>query len=337
MKTIIRAGLSNQEEQFDKIDIQWIITRQCNFKCSYCEVWNDTTTILELEQNIEIAKKISKIHSNKKRSFVVIGGEPTIYKDYEKLLNILIENKNKQDVICLFSNGSENINNFKQNLINGLYEQIVLLFSYHSKSKYTYSLVDKLKILIDNDIFFKVNLMISPDNFKDISEFYAHFEKYHSDKFMFECVPIAQTKHIFEQDTMYFDFCIKINAKNKVEEFMDVFYDIYDSETKQIHTETYSQSSLKLLPYNYFSFIGYNCFPYYKLTIEPDGSIFAFCDVCNSKRNKKMGNILEMNMEDIENAIIKKRICISKICPACDTSLLYKYRISYNKYIEGLI
>lgn len=336
MKKIIRAGQLNQKEQFNKIDIQWVITRRCNFRCSYCEAWCDKSLILSLEENIEIAKKISQIHSNKKRSFVLIGGEPTLYKDYEKLIDILISNKNKQDVVCLFSNGSESLDHFKQNLKNQLYEKIVLLFSYHTISK-DKTLIDKLKILIDNDIFFKVNLMISPDNFKEINEFYQYFEKYHNDKFVFECVPIAQTKHIIEKDKDYFDFCLTINKKNQIEDFMDIFYDIYDTDTKQIYTETYTQSSLKLLPYQYFNFLGFYCYPYYKLTIESDGSILSFCDVCNAKQDKKIGNILNMNNKDIEDAIIKKRICINKSCPACDTSLLYKTSRFYNKYIEGLI
>lgn len=332
---ILSTGNYNKSKQFEEINIQWALTRKCNFCCDFCGVYDNHQKNLSVNDNIIIAKKLLKIHTNKKRTIVLIGGEPTLYSGYEKIIDTLIQYKNNKDVICLFSNGSEDINKFQNNVNNGVYKHVTPLFTFHSEQIYKYPLIDKLHILIKNNILFKVNMMIQPNNLKIIQHFYKEFEKYHNDRFIFECVPIEQYNQEIQHNNEQLNFCKNVNNKNKVETFMNVFYDIYDTETKKLSTEVYTQSQLKLLPKSYFKFIGYRCYSKYRLTLDSDGLLYDFCDRCFFNKKKNLGNFFDMKIEEIEELITTPRLCRNMYCPICDTTLLYKEKINKEKYFKG--
>lgn len=333
MKKILSSGMRNTNNQFNEINIQWAITRHCNFCCNFCGVYNNKQKELSLDENIIIAKKIFQVYPEKKKTIVVIGGEPTLYNGYEKVLEVLLQYKKSQDTICLFSNGSEDIKKFKNNVKNDMYKNITPLYTYHSHASYKYPLKDKLKILIDNNISFKVNMMIVPNNLQKVKDFYEEFELHHNDKFIFECVPIEQMNILDYDESL--NFCKHVNNKNTIENFIDIFYNIYDTDTKETYTEIYSQSKLKLLPKEYFKFIGYRCYSRYRLTIDSDGLLYDFCDRCHSEKAKHIDSFLNINILNLEELIKNYRICKHMYCPICDTSLLYKEKINSNKYLKG--
>lgn len=331
MKKILCSGMVNQSKQFEEINIQWAITRKCNFCCDFCGVYDNNQKELSLEDNMKIIEKIFNIYPSKKKTIVVIGGEPTLYNEYEKILSELIIHKNKEDVICLFSNGSENIKKFQNNI--HLYEHVIPLFTFHTNNKYgDNALKEKLDILYQNNISFKVNMMIMPNNLEIVKSFYKSVEKYHHDNFIFECVPIEQFNSEFLKLNDYVSFCQYVNNKNSVESFMDVFYQIYDTETKQENIETYTQSQLKLLSKEYFKFIGYRCFSRYRLSIDCDGLLYDFCDRCHYDKAKNIDSVLTISIQQLEKLISEYRLCKHMYCPVCDTSLLYKERLNIKKY-----
>lgn len=328
MFKIIRSGNDNRHMIFNEINIQWAITRRCNYMCDFCGVYDNNQSELSLNQNINIAKTLSDIFPEKHRTYVIIGGEPTLYDGYEKLVFELLQNITSNDTICIFSNGSENWDKFKYNVSIGLYENVVPLFTFHS-AKDTGQLKKKIQYLVDNDITFKVNMMIYPGNLNVVQKFYNNFAIAHNEKFIFECVPIEQMN--LNEYPEYKIFAEIVNKKKLGETHMNVFYDIYDDDSHIIKTETYTQSTLKLLDKKYFNFQGFKCYSRYRLSIDSDGEIYDFCDRCFG-RDRPLGNVLDMNNVELEKLISKYRICVNKQCPICDTSLLYKERLNLKKY-----
>ena len=68
------------------VQIQWDLTRRCNFDCSYC--WptshNKTDEYVPGEVLKLVVEKISKLSGSEKQ-FNFAGGEPTLHPDFEDL------------------------------------------------------------------------------------------------------------------------------------------------------------------------------------------------------------------------------------------------------------
>lgn len=326
MKKIIRSGLYGGN-QIQRINFQWFITNQCNSKCHYCNIYDNNNTDLTIEQNINIVDKLLQVYPNYRRSFVFLGGEPTTYDGLDIVLQHLISNKLFNDSICVFTNGSENMNTFEDKVVNGFFDNVYMIFSYHSDFPLAYMLEDKLDLLIQHNIPFRVSIMVFPFNIDKIQKFYKKYEIYHNDKFIFECVPIEQM-NIYNKVSTYIEyikFCKKVNNMNKSDKIINVFYDILDTETNVVTKEIYTQSDMKLLPDFYFQFQNMICYTNYRISITNDGCIMSFCDFMNEKKYEQ--NLLTLNVQNIENWIDQKNICDKQKCTNNDVSILYKERI----------
>lgn len=88
----------------------WIITNKCNFKCSYCEVWDRKKKELNTNQIFSIIDKLKK---KKVQRISIFGGEPLLLKDIGKIIEYI---KSKDIFVGLGTNGyllKERINEVK--------------------------------------------------------------------------------------------------------------------------------------------------------------------------------------------------------------------------------
>lgn len=98
------------------MQIEWMISKRCNFACSYCPpIWHDKTSPqLTLDQLKAAWEKIIKITAHKtdqKIHLTIIGGEPTLNKDLLPFLKWVNENySNRIGEIGIVTNGSANSN-----------------------------------------------------------------------------------------------------------------------------------------------------------------------------------------------------------------------------------
>jgi MoaA/NifB/PqqE/SkfB family radical SAM enzyme len=93
------------------LSVTFIVTYRCNFKCSYCNVFN----IKEEEMTTgQIIKMIDELRDLGMRRFSINGGEPLLREDIQEIIN----HAKKRDVlVTLFSNGylvSKNIEKLKE-------------------------------------------------------------------------------------------------------------------------------------------------------------------------------------------------------------------------------
>lgn len=117
------------------IQIEWMISKRCNFDCSYCPpIWHDKTSKdLSLEELKNAWLKIIHITQHKQDQKIhlsILGGEPTLNKNLLTFLKWIKENYNHRvDSIGLITNGSAS---------NALYIELVkycnwITFSTHSE------------------------------------------------------------------------------------------------------------------------------------------------------------------------------------------------------------
>lgn len=79
--------LISQPKKWD-VEITWDLTMRCNYSCRYCESYNNDIphNLKDLETYKNSIKYLKKFFGNKKTRIEFLGGEPTLFKDWAKLL-----------------------------------------------------------------------------------------------------------------------------------------------------------------------------------------------------------------------------------------------------------
>lgn len=152
MKEIIRID-SNIPNEILRIEL--FLSNVCNYNCWYCfpgshegdKYWPKYEQIVDkLSYVIDYYKKTL----NKKTIHLhIIGGEPTLWKDFGKFVEFF--NKNKGCVISISSNGSRTIRWWEE---YGHYVSHVMLSCHHEK-------VDTTHILTIADVLYKKNITVN--------------------------------------------------------------------------------------------------------------------------------------------------------------------------------
>lgn len=91
------------------------LTRQCNMKCTYCNIQNTIRNDLSLKEwknAVDIIKKLGA------KEIVILGGEPTMYPNIVELIDYIV---NESNLICnLTTNAIDNFEIVKKLLDTGL-------------------------------------------------------------------------------------------------------------------------------------------------------------------------------------------------------------------------
>ena len=85
----------------DMYSITWELTKSCNYKCEYCSIFkNDISSPKHLEETINF---LNIFVSDKNLKLTLLGGEPTLCQDLEKIITKLSNEVN------LFTNLSQDV------------------------------------------------------------------------------------------------------------------------------------------------------------------------------------------------------------------------------------
>ena len=74
-----------------QVEIGWDITMRCNYSCSYCESYNNNqpTYFKDIKIYEKALNYLKNYLDNKKACVSILGGEPLLYKDWDKLINLI--------------------------------------------------------------------------------------------------------------------------------------------------------------------------------------------------------------------------------------------------------
>lgn len=198
------------DETFLIVDLY--LSAKCNYDCWYCYLkhynYNDKT-YLNLNQYKRIIDLIRL--SKYKINLCLLGGEPTLYKDLQKLIDYSQQIGIEQ--IEIFTNGTQNLSKYK--LYNNSRFVISIHAVYFNKNKDI--IIKNLNYLKSNNINYQLKIMMDK-NYNDFLSIYNQLKQFN---------PIADYIHLKNDIFDIGDKQLEIENK-KVYYYNDKQYSFYD-------------------------------------------------------------------------------------------------------------
>lgn len=152
----------------------WILGRFCNYKCSYCWPYANSQTPdhQELSTYFDVIDNITEqAHSNgfDKFHWSFSGGEPTAYKNLDKIIAHVDSKESKYTSVHLTTNLSPGMAYWKRwlKVVENL-QRTSLTASFHHEFANEQEFGDKILFLTDNNVFVTVNQVMIPEHFDEL-------------------------------------------------------------------------------------------------------------------------------------------------------------------------
>jgi len=152
----------------------WILGRFCNYKCSYCWPYANSSTPdhqpLEVYKNtVDEIKRQSRLNGMNQWHWSFSGGEPTAYKHLLELVEHL--GAEEYQSIHMTTNLSPSTNWWKRWADNTkTLQRRSLSASFHAEFANEIEFADKILQLMDDGVFVTVNQVMVPDQFYSLYE-----------------------------------------------------------------------------------------------------------------------------------------------------------------------
>jgi organic radical activating enzyme len=296
MTEIVTSDLINSK---NTLYIEWEVTQKCNYRCSYCSAY-DILGKNEISWNKKkyIIDELNK--SNYKILLYLLGGEPTISKDYFKILEYIEKiNKNNKFEVFVSTNFSQPKKFYEK---HKNYKNTNHWLSLHPEYIDVEKIKEKTLLIKDKGFYFIFAPMIMPD------------EKYLDMYYELKDFALKNNLNYYPQ--------IVVNDKKG-------HYWASDEEFYKKHINLFENSFLevkinnKYIPYHLFFLDeklqkrkNFNCFNSY-FEIYWDGSLSARCLNINEK-------FLPLNF--FKKFKIKKIKCSREFCDDYTLIHMYKYK-----------
>ncbi|MCK9238358.1 MAG: radical SAM protein [Thiopseudomonas sp.] len=179
-KEIIKIGDFTRFNS-SSMSINWVITRTCNYTCSYCTVYDNTAPFTPFHQ-LENAVKQIKSLDKEKYQIIFTGGEPTIYPKFNDLLELILLSIGQNIRINVVTNLSR-ANSFYKKFVDkfqNFNKNIYFVTSFHFEFANKNSFIQKIKFLINSNYNVTVNLMASPPHMSLVKELMSELKNINS-------------------------------------------------------------------------------------------------------------------------------------------------------------
>lgn len=282
MMKVYRTGAIGSVYDTD-LEVNWVITSMCNYKCSYC-FGQDTIRTKEFSSFSQLKNAVDYVKRLKRSAYTVTlaGGEPTIHPEYLNLVGYICNEITNLQHIITVTNGSRNVDFYKKLIPYSRNTKLKLTISCHFETVKIDHIIDIIKNLSD-DITLDLKLMFHPekrDTIQNACNTLIELRKI----FRFRCnVCLLRMAPNFDVlDSRYEDddykWCNEMNrllseaSDNAEREFdwhdWDFFYDVFDGQRTIINDYDYNS----LLETGMGDFHGMYCIPETSvLYINPDG------------------------------------------------------------------
>jgi organic radical activating enzyme len=164
--------------------VSWILSRTCNYACSYCWPYAHTNTpnfrtIEQYTKTLAEIKRQARINQFNKFHFSFSGGEPTAYKHFNKILEYYATDiESAYQSVHMTSNCSPKLKWWKNNLeIFKMFSRASITASYHAEFADESEFIEKLLFLQENNILITINQVMVPEFF---DEYYARCTRFHN-------------------------------------------------------------------------------------------------------------------------------------------------------------
>ena len=144
------------------IVIDWQLSNVCNYSCTYChpDVYDGTRPWPELDTAIKFMKLTTDHYRSIGKSKIVwnlLGGEPTVWKNFSKFFNS-VKDYDPGCNVRILTNGSRTLNWWKRNA--NLFDEVIV--SWHPERADYVHCTDVLNILYDAGVITSVQVCMYP-------------------------------------------------------------------------------------------------------------------------------------------------------------------------------
>jgi organic radical activating enzyme len=170
--------------QYPLFSISWILGRFCNYKCSYCWPYANSSTpdyqsLDTYKKSIDEIKRQAKANGFRDFHWSFSGGEPTAYKHLLELIRHLDDNVTPYQSIHLTTNLSPSKKWWMNwGMATELIQRKSITASFHSEFANESEFTDKCLFLMGENVHVTINQVMVPDQF---DELYARCKRF-SDK-----------------------------------------------------------------------------------------------------------------------------------------------------------
>ncbi len=314
-ENIVKVGQPSFVDS-DILHVDWIVTRKCNYACSYCTVHDNKNGFFNpLESFMQAVDGLSKLKSQN-ISILLAGGEPTIYPQFFEFTEYIFKVLKERVSLRIQTNLGKPIS-FFQKFVERLKTKnkaIEIISSYHFEYANSEKYFQKIKLLVENNFNVVINLLAHPNHMVEIKALYKYIKSIESDNLKLNLVTVRHNygqlpdKRYTQNDLLW----LKQNYSDV--EAPNIKIDYFDEEKKEISSEYYVPDEITLKGMNNFK--GFKCNAGKNMiSINADGSLDPA--VCFRKINIKKPNIYKN--PDALNEINGPLICPFENCgiPIC--------------------
>lgn len=326
-KKIIRCGRLNLFNS-DVIKINWILTRKCNYNCSYCTVKDRNASFPSKDMLQRIIQGISSL--GKSRIHITItGGEPTIDPNYFYILSLLFQSfpNNKTVHVNTITNLGQQ-KKFYDKLIkefSNYKDKIRFVASYHFEFVDTEKFIGNSKTLTEAGFKVSVLLLGHPQYMNKVHHLYETLNSLANERLTIKLKLVRENfgstpdKRYTKEDLEWISKFYDEESKSK-----PIFIDRYDADHNTICRDYFNPNELIIL--NMHKFKGMMCNAGVNMiTIDENGFLDSAVCLRGRKGNKKL------NIFDDPEAFEKIQGPI--VCPFESCNCLAD--IPLPKYIKG--
>jgi glycosyltransferase involved in cell wall biosynthesis/MoaA/NifB/PqqE/SkfB family radical SAM enzyme len=324
---VVKVGSTNYLNNKDTVNINWVVTRKCNYTCSYCRVYNNNDKFKPLSYFKNAVGQITNLKKNKYK-ITLTGGEPTIFPEFVAFLKYLFEKLGKNLKLTIISNLGRTPRFFNElaEQLNGYEEQISFVASYHFEFADKNIFLENVRILTENRFFVKVQIMAHPEKMELVKELEKELSLIKSEKLHYQIMVIREN-YGSVPDKRYKDEDVEWLKKyyDNQEEQKDILI-VRETEEGEIAENYYSAPEINTTGLNKFHGLvceaGLNNF-----SINENGLVDK--SVCFRGQDANSKNIYRDNnaLSDINQPII----CPFERCGCTSDIQIPKYSIEYYK------
>ena len=285
------------ETVFDGFDVEidWLLTQRCNYSCSYCGSYDNSQEVLfkSLEDYEEAFSFVKSHFGNYRGRISLLGGEPTLYKKWVELVNILDKLNFK---LKITTNLAVPVEKYVNRLNKSLGKFII--GSFHAEFSDPDNFIKNVRKLNKEGFLLGTSIMALPSHWDVVKYTYS------------------KLKDVANLDMIYSENSTSV-------QLAEDYIDYTDTQLNLIKQSNMNQGDYKLfLDKNEYdlkklkhehgvNFKGWKCkVGQKKIHITPNGDVYPSACLLNYRR-AKMGNIYKKEMIKPVNPID----CPFTMCP----------------------
>jgi len=177
---IVRFGQRTMIDQ-PLFSVSWILGRFCNYKCSYCWPYANSSIPDYLDLNvyyntINQIKYQARLNGFTEFHWSFSGGEPTVYKNLNKLISYLNDSQSYQS-LHMTTNLSPPYKYWKKwTTATRWLDRVSITASFHTEFANEIEFANKILMLMEQGIFVTINQVMIPSQFYDL---YDRCKRFH--------------------------------------------------------------------------------------------------------------------------------------------------------------